>query len=75
VARVRVDRMLRRGGDMPLSRFDIVYVPRSAIGNLDTFVDQFFNKIIPVETFSLVGWELFNLDRVFQQSNNRVTVQ
>jgi len=76
VARVRVDRMLRRGGDMPLSRFDIVYVPRSTIGNVDVFVDQFFTKIVPVQTFSFVGWELFHLDRVFQQQNyTRVTGQ
>jgi protein involved in polysaccharide export with SLBB domain len=68
VARVRVDRLLRRGGDVPLSRFDIVYVPRSAIGNVDVFVDQFFTRLLPVQTSTLIGWELFNLDRVFQNT-------
>lgn len=75
VARVRADRLLRRGGDVPLSRYDIVYVPRSAIGNLDVFVDQFFTKLIPVQTATLIGWELFNLDRVFQKVTTGVTVQ
>lgn len=75
VTRVRVDRLLRKGGDVPLSRYDIVYVPRTAIGNLNVFVDQFFAKMIPVETFMLIGWELFNLDRVFQRVATGVTAQ
>ena len=75
VARVRADRLLRRGGDVPLSRYDIVYVPRSAIGSLDMFVDQFFTRLIPVQTATLIGWELFHLDRVFQTVNPGVTVQ
>ena len=75
VARVRADRLLRRGGDVPLSRYDIVYVPRSAIGSLDVFVDQFFTRLIPVQTATLIGWELFHLDRVFQTVNPGVTVQ
>jgi polysaccharide export outer membrane protein len=75
IARVRVDRLLRRGGDVPLSRYDIVYVPRSGIGNVDVFAEQFFTKLIPVQTFSLIGWELFHLDRVFQTVSTRVAVQ
>jgi polysaccharide export outer membrane protein len=66
VARVRVDRLLRGGGDVPLSRFDIVYVPRSAIGNLDVFVDQFFTRTLAVPNTAIIGWELFNLEKVFQ---------
>ncbi len=66
VTRVRVDRMLRSGGDIPLNRFDIVYVPRSTIGNLDLFVSQFFNPLSTVGTTGMLGWELFNLDKVFQ---------
>ena len=65
VTRIRADRLLRGGGDVPLSRFDIVYVPRSTIGNLDVFVDQFFLRMSPVGNTALLGWELFNLDRVF----------
>lgn len=73
VSKVRVDRLLRKGGDVPLSRFDIVYVPRTAIGNLDVFVDQFFTRLIPVQTAALIGWELFNIDRVFRTVSTGVT--
>lgn len=65
VRRVRVDRLLRGEGDVPLSRFDIVYVPRSTIGNVDVFVRQFFGETGSVLQNALLGWELFNLDRVF----------
>jgi polysaccharide export outer membrane protein len=66
VVRVRVDRLLRTGGDMPLNRFDIVYVPRSTVGNLGVFANQFFAPLNTIGTASLLGWELFNLDQVFQ---------
>jgi len=69
---IRADRLLRGGGDVPLTRFDIVYVPRSTIGNLDVFVDQFFTRIIPVGSAALLGWELFNLDRVFSYGSRPV---
>jgi protein involved in polysaccharide export with SLBB domain len=65
VARVKVDRLLKGEGDVPLSRFDIVYVPRSTIGNIDLFARQFFGETTQVLTFGMTGWELFNLDRVF----------
>jgi polysaccharide export outer membrane protein len=74
VSRIRADRLLRGGGDVPLSRFDIVYVPRSTIGNVDVFVDQFFTRMInPAGSAGLLGWELFNLDRVF--SSGRTVVR
>lgn len=65
VERVRAGRLLKKGGDVPLSRFDIVYVPRSTIGNIGVFVDQFFNRASQVGGTSMLGWELFHLDRVF----------
>ncbi len=65
VARIRAGHLLRGGGDVPLSRFDIVYVPRSTIGNVDVFVEQFFSRTIPVGSAAFLGWELFNLDKVF----------
>ena len=68
VARLRVQDGLKKGnlaGDLPLSRFDIVYVPRSAVGNMNAFVTQFFGGITPALSTGLTGWELFNLDRVF----------
>jgi protein involved in polysaccharide export with SLBB domain len=65
VARIRVGRLLKGGGDVPLSRFDIVYVPRSTIGNVDLFVRQFFGETVTLLNFSILGWELFNLNRIF----------
>ena len=65
VRRVRVDRLLRGAGDVPLQRFDIVYVPRSSIGNIDLFVKQFFDPPGQVLSTAMLGWEMFNLDRVF----------
>lgn len=68
VMRVRLGDALKRGrleADLPLGRFDIVYVPRSGIGNLNVFVKQFFTDNLPMLQFGLLGWELFNLDRVF----------
>jgi polysaccharide export outer membrane protein len=67
VTRVRIDRLLKGSdlADLPVGRFDIVYVPRSAIGNIDVFVRQWFGETQPLLSSSLVGWQLFNLDRVF----------
>ena len=49
-----------------LSRFDIVYVPRSTIGNLDVFAQPVLRPADRALAWpSLLGWELFNLDRVF----------
>ena len=73
VTRVKVDQALKRGrleADMPLSRFDIVYVPRSTIGNINVFAKQFFGEQAQILNTALLGWELFNLDRVFVINNN-----
>lgn len=69
VAALAVDRMLKRGSlaaDLPLSRFDIVYVPRNTVGNIGVFTQQLFGPFSSVLSSSLVGWELFHLDRVFR---------
>jgi polysaccharide export outer membrane protein len=34
---------------VPLRRFDIVYVPRSSIGEVDTFVDQYLRQSLPIQ--------------------------
>ena len=67
VARVRMDRVLKGEdlADMTLTRFDIVFVPRSSIGNMSVFLKQIFDPMAPIVTTALTGWELFNLDRVF----------
>ncbi|HKQ56645.1 MAG TPA: polysaccharide biosynthesis/export family protein [Candidatus Eisenbacteria bacterium] len=68
VMRLRLGEALKRGrleADLPLGRFDIVYVPRSTIGNINVFAKQFFTDNISMLQFGLLGWELFHLDRVF----------
>lgn len=69
VAVIPLDRMLKRGSlaaDLPLSRFDIVYVPRNTIGNIAQFTQQVFGPASLVLETTLSGWELFHLDRVFR---------
>lgn len=67
VAVVPMDRVLNgiEFADLPISRFDIVYVPRSTIGNLSVFLRQIFDPLAPMATTVLIGWELFHLDQVF----------
>jgi polysaccharide export outer membrane protein len=68
VARIRVDEALKRGridADYPLSRFDIVYVPRSTIGNINVFARQFFAEQGPILSTTILGWELFHMDRLY----------
>lgn len=67
VARLRMDRVLKGEdfSDVPVSRFDIIYVPRSTVGNLGLFLNQFFGPVAPLVDTAMKGWELFNLDRVF----------
>lgn len=69
VATLELGRMLKRGSlqaDLPLSRFDIVYVPRNTIGNIYVFSTLLLGPVSNALTGTLAGWELFNLDRVFQ---------
>jgi polysaccharide export outer membrane protein len=67
VSRIRLDRLLKGDdlADAVVGRFDIIFVPRSTIGNLNIFAQQFLAPAGNLLSSSLVGWELFNLDRVF----------
>jgi protein involved in polysaccharide export with SLBB domain len=68
VARVAFDRAITAGkldADIPLSRFDIVFVPRSTVGNIEVFTRQVLGSANLGLNTALVGWELFNLERVF----------
>ena len=67
VSRVRLDR-LQHGDDLAdqvVGRFDIIFVPRSTIGRIDVFAQQFIAPLGQGFSTALIGWELFNLDRVF----------
>ena len=53
-----------RGGpdDIPLARYDIVFVPRSTIGEINVFVDQYIRGILPLDSafaYAITN-ELFN---------------
>ena len=68
VTRVAFDRAITSGrldADIPLQRFDIVYVPRSTVGNVEVFATQVIGSLNLGVNTALVGWELFNLERVF----------
>ncbi|MEO5618541.1 MAG: polysaccharide biosynthesis/export family protein [Candidatus Eisenbacteria bacterium] len=68
VERIQLERAMKRAdldADPLLSRFDIVFVPRSSIGNLEVFTRQLFGSTGIVLQSAIAGWELFNLDRVF----------
>lgn len=68
VVGLRLGDALKHGrleADLPLGRFDIVYVPRSRIGDINVFARQFFSDNIGALQFGLLGWELFHIDRVY----------
>ena len=68
VERVRIDRGLKHADldqDPLLSRFDIVYVPRNSLGDLEVFSRLLLGGTSPLLSASITGWELFHLDRVF----------
>jgi len=67
VSRIRLDRLMKGDdlADAVVGRFDIIYVPRSSVGNIAVFAQQFLSPVGNLLSASLIGWELFNLDRVF----------
>jgi polysaccharide export outer membrane protein len=67
VRRLRTERFLKGATyiDPLVGRFDIVYVPRSTIGNFSLFMTQLFGGVGAMTTTGFTGWELLNLDRVF----------
>jgi len=40
---------------VPLRRFDVIYVPRSSIGEVDTFVDQYLRQTLPIQFSYVIG--------------------
>jgi polysaccharide export outer membrane protein len=45
------------GDALPLRRFDIVYVPRSGIGEVDQFIDLYVRQALPLQFSYAVGRE------------------
>ena len=67
VHRVDLQRVLKGADDFSdpiVQNLDIVYVPRTLIGDIGVFVEQFFTRVRPLFTFYLEGWEAFNIDDV-----------
>jgi polysaccharide export outer membrane protein len=60
-SRVDLSRVLKHAefeGDLALAPSDIVFVPRSGIANVNLFVEQFFQKNLPVPIY--LGFTPFN---------------
>jgi len=51
--------------DIFLQPFDIVFVPRSIIGEINLFVDQFMKQNIAPFTAYIEGWRAFNVDNIY----------
>lgn len=48
--------LINKESDIYLQRHDVVYVPKTAIANVDLFVDQYINQIIPRSIQLTYGW-------------------
>lgn len=57
------------GDDMFLRPYDIVYVPKTFIANVNTFVDQWFRQNISALNFYLEGWDAYSV------TQDRVTIR
>jgi len=51
------------GNDQLLRQYDVVYVPKSTIANVDLFIDQYVNRIIPnfFRTSLVFGYDVFRI--------------
>jgi hypothetical protein len=38
-----------RTPDVPLQAFDVVFVPKSSIAEVNLFIDQFINRVVPFQ--------------------------
>jgi len=58
----------RRGNpDIMLRRYDVVYVNRTAIADINNFVDQVFRPIMTIGDAYAKAWTIVNIDRVFPE--------
>ena len=68
VRKVQLGRAIRQGlasQDPYVRRFDIVFVPRTTIGNVNAFVRSFFTPVQTAAQAYIFGWEAFHIERVF----------
>jgi protein involved in polysaccharide export with SLBB domain len=75
VRKLKLSQALKKGiasQDPFVRRFDIVYVPRTTIGNVSQFATQFFGTVRTASEAYIFGWEAFHIDRVFPVENLEV---
>jgi polysaccharide export outer membrane protein len=49
VTKLNLDEVVQKGAvDVELKPFDVVYVPRSRVANVNKFIDQYIRKMIPI---------------------------
>jgi polysaccharide export outer membrane protein len=66
--KVQSNRAIKQGlasQDPYVRRFDIVYVPKTTIANVNQFVDQHIGKLLVVPQGYIYGWQAFHIDRLF----------
>ena len=69
--RVEVNRAINQGlasYDPYVRRFDIVYVPKTAIASVNLWVEQHITNLMSIPTGYIYGWEAFHMERVFPKS-------
>jgi len=69
--RVEVNRAINQGlasYDPYVRRFDIIYVPKTAIASINLWVEQHVTNLLSVPTGYIFGWEAFHMERVFPKS-------
>lgn len=60
--------------DLVLRPYDIVYVPRTWIADVNVFVDQWFRQNLSALTFYLTGWDAYSVTKdrvVITRESNR----
>ncbi len=63
----------RASADVMLRRYDIVYVNRSAIGDVSHFVTQIVAPVMAAGDAYFRGWEVLHMDRIFPPGVRVVT--
>jgi polysaccharide export outer membrane protein len=69
--RIEANRAINQGlasYDPYLRRFDVIFVPKSAIASVNLWVEQHVTNLLSVPTGYIYGWEAFHMDRVFPKS-------
>lgn len=65
VMKMDIDRVLRNEApDVYLTRSDVIHVPKTAIANVGTWVDQYINAVIPRSVLFTLGYYRFSRDTV-----------